>query len=349
MNRLRVLRRIASNKGSNCFSGGVSTIDVRSFDQAWRGFASSSSTAATTSTESCDKARMASRRLYRILQRQCNELSKAMPAHSSGETMFLVQSELNPQQHGSHRMLPIKVIQSTEDKDEDVHKILDSFVEWNEDNGDTDAHDWLDSIQGVNDDYSSDSSSVSSSDSDSDSSSDLDSADLLLEAEPTFWTTVSSIRNAIRYSFRHAAKKENEEEGLFHRRTNKFAIRAIRLMMEQTNMWRLTSVSYHNDIRVVATSKHIGSSHMGPRSPGDLKYRFNYRIRIENLSDQEAFQLLGRYWHIEELEPPKHSDEEPVPVGDPIVVDAPNSGAGKSLYLVDINCCSCYVPCRKLP
>ena len=108
---------------------------------------------------------------------------------------------------------------------------------------------------------------------------------------------------------------------------NKYAICAVRMMLEQEEIGRLSSVSYDKDIRVVATSKHIGSSYMGPkRRIAEMKNRFNYRIRIENLSDQETVQVLGRYWHIQELESREGEDEE---VGDPIIVDAPNSGAGK--------------------
>jgi uncharacterized protein affecting Mg2+/Co2+ transport len=57
------------------------------------------------------------------------------------------------------------------------------------------------------------------------------------------------------------------------------------------------------------------------------KYRFAYRIRVENVSDDQTIQLMGRYWHISE-EPPAMtssiSDIDPPP---PIVVDSPSTGA----------------------
>ena len=52
------------------------------------------------------------------------------------------------------------------------------------------------------------------------------------------------------------------------------------------------------------------------------KYRFAYRIRIENLSDQNV-QLLGRYWAIQEDTGSSTQSEQPV------IVDAPSTGAGK--------------------
>lgn len=54
------------------------------------------------------------------------------------------------------------------------------------------------------------------------------------------------------------------------------------------------------------------------------KHRFTYRIRVENLSDQ-CVQLLGRYWHIQEVP----DAGEPDATNEPVVVDAPYTGAGK--------------------
>ena len=53
----------------------------------------------------------------------------------------------------------------------------------------------------------------------------------------------------------------------------------------------------------------------------ETKNKFAYRIRIENVSQTQYVQLLGRYWYIEETS----DDEEHRP---PIVVDQPNTGAG---------------------
>jgi uncharacterized protein affecting Mg2+/Co2+ transport len=64
-----------------------------------------------------------------------------------------------------------------------------------------------------------------------------------------------------------------------------------------------------------------------PPAPGAMldnhnTYRFAYRIRIENRS-QEHVQLLGRFWNIQEL-PVEQDGERP----EPMVVHAPVTGAG---------------------
>ena len=261
-----------------------------------------------TSSSSSAVARGASRRLYRILQRQCVAFAKALPSHDSGESLFLFQPALNPLQAGTHRILSVKTVAP---EGNDVRNLLVFFRDWNEDNDEEDAHDWYEAIQ------------KDESENSSDDALDRDFTD-----EPTLWTTVSSIQKTIRYAFRHTKyPTEGDANPKFRGLMNKYAICAVRMMLEQEEIGRLSSVSYDKDIRVVATSKHIGSSYMGPkRRIAEMKNRFNYRIRIENLSDQETVQVLGRYWHIQELESREGEDEE---VGDPIIVDAPNSGAGK--------------------
>jgi ApaG domain len=236
-----------------------------------------------------------------MLQRQCAEFQKTLPQHPSGETMFLLQPPLNPKVYGSHRIFPVMAPSCKEaDAVNDLFNILVLFRDWNEDNGEEDAMDWF----------------LLHSEIALEISATLDA----YTGEPTLWTTVSSIRKAIRYAFRHA-KPSSTSEAQDRQLLNKYAIRALRMLMEQAEMWRLTSVSFENDIRVVATSKHIGSSLMGPGSPV-VKNRFSYMIRIENLSDRETVQLLGRYWHIEEVDGGENSK--------PTFVDRPNEGAGTS-------------------
>ena len=287
-----------------------------------------STVSSSASTEAV--ARGTTRRLYRILQRQCVEVAKALPPHDAcvGETMLLFQPMLNPMQSGNHRVFPIK----TATPEDDVQHLLALFRDWNEDNGDSDdAHTWYRAIHG---------SSYSEDDASSGEDLDWDALEPYFTDEPTLWTIVSSIQKTIRHAFR--AKLPPSADGgdvlnpKMRRLMNKYTIAAVRLLVEQQDIGRLTSVSYENDIRVVATSKHIGSSHMGPRKTAEIKNRFNYRIRIENLSDQETVQLLGRYWQIQELESTSEGEED-IKVGDPIIVDAPNSGAGKEVDVSELD------------
>jgi uncharacterized protein affecting Mg2+/Co2+ transport len=71
------------------------------------------------------------------------------------------------------------------------------------------------------------------------------------------------------------------------------------------------------------------------------KYRFSYRIRVENISpDPEAYvQLLGRHWNVQELEDGESvslsaTENDTDGVGlfyrrKPVIVDAPYTGAGE--------------------
>ena len=55
------------------------------------------------------------------------------------------------------------------------------------------------------------------------------------------------------------------------------------------------------------------------------KFRFAYRIRVENVSDQNV-QLLGRYWRIRELTADGEEDDSK----EDVVVNSPATGAGES-------------------
>ena len=81
---------------------------------------------------------------------------------------------------------------------------------------------------------------------------------------------------------------------------------------------------------VSCVGKTVPSSSLPPAAvPGALesKYRFAYRIRIENTSTNEQpqyVQLLGRYWHIQETD----ENDEPDLDHPPVIVDAPVTGVG---------------------
>lgn len=64
----------------------------------------------------------------------------------------------------------------------------------------------------------------------------------------------------------------------------------------------------------------------------EIKYRFAYRIRVENVSE-DSVQLLGRYWCIKELTADGKDDDSK----EEVVVDSPATGAGTSAVLYDIS------------
>lgn len=149
-----------------------------------------------------------------------------------------------------------------------------------------------------------------------------------LESDESVLVTVKDLQNAVRLAFRaplHSTSQAKEEVqpistiiGLRHRD----AINACSLLTEQISLWgnkSSISIDWEHGVRVVATSSLM----MEPLSD-TKRYRFMYRIRVENISDiieskekktghssdddacnsprleHRAVQLLGRTWIISE-------------------------------------------------
>ena len=136
------------------------------------------------------------------------------------------------------------------------------------------------------------------------------------------WTTTANLQEAIRNAFR-------AEYGLKSNILTKIAILATAQISQQQTMHRLSSVETTKNVRVIATSRFIGMSNPSSHFPPAIvpvavrsKYRFAYRIRIENLSRHQSVQLLGRYWEIREDH--IHFNDT---TDSQIIVDAPETGA----------------------
>jgi uncharacterized protein affecting Mg2+/Co2+ transport len=141
------------------------------------------------------------------------------------------------------------------------------------------------------------------------------------EFHDTRWTTVDVLQKAIRYAMRHTppTAKDTQQQRLYQQ----WAIRAFQLLQEQESMYRLTSTSTERNVRVTCTSACVGrtiTTTTRSMDDADTKFRFAYRIRIENVSPDETIQLLGRTWDIQDY-------HEGKPKGDPIRVHAPQTGA----------------------
>jgi uncharacterized protein affecting Mg2+/Co2+ transport len=160
------------------------------------------------------------------------------------------------------------------------------------------------------------------------------------------WTSQKQIQEAVRTAFRTLRYKslsdQDQSSLLTSTDLHKWAIKAIQSLREQQTLWTHSSVATTDGVvRVVATSSFIGRTApllstmppaiVTPRILADSspKYRFAYRIRVENVSDDQTVQVLGRYWHIAEepvMLPSMEgsiSDEETFP---PIVIDSPKTG-----------------------
>jgi ApaG protein len=220
-------------------------------------------------------------RLYRVLQRHCRtQLPKAgvgigtSPSESTGGS-FLVQPPLDPRQAGSSRITGIPVATRA------------SLLRWLSQHLDDPAYEqWLelnlrrDQVENEEED---------------------------VIVDWVLWTSAETLQAAIRYAFR-IGRSEVGGHGGSGDGTGRleWAIRAFQLLVEQSNLLRTFSRREERGLRVAATSQFAGTS--------AGKFRFAYRIRVENLSSPEV-QLLGRSWIIEaEGEPPS----EVIRVHDPM-------------------------------
>ena len=115
--------------------------------------------------------------------------------------------------------------------------------------------------------------------------------------------------NAVRIAFRAPVLPSSDQpeigQSILTRR-HRDAIDAYSLFTEQIHMWANKSsicVNKEHGVRIVATSSYLQYSTSGVRV-GGKKYKFAYRIRVENLNDaskeNKALQLLGRTWNIYE-------------------------------------------------
>ena len=198
------------------------------------------------------------------------------------------------------------------------------------------------------------------------------------------WTTSKELREAVRIAFRHsvsslstAVPSASASVSLSVKDLHGWSIRALQMIQHQMMVWKnqssstvsLSSSSPSSSItttatvqggsgamvRVTATSQFLGTiAQMAGISSNTVltpKYRFAYRIRVENISSSQqsnnnnvnsnntTVQLLGRYWHItEEQEKEERTSsslssllldekQEHEPESEPIIVDAPYTGA----------------------
>lgn len=124
----------------------------------------------------------------------------------------------------------------------------------------------------------------------------------------------SDIANAIRIAFRapiapaiDSSSNNTSVQSIITRR-HRDAIDASSLLGEQINAWdHKSSISVNNEygVRIVASSSCFQLSNVGGVRVGSKKYKFAYRIRVENINDvnddnSKVVQLLGRTWNIYE-------------------------------------------------
>ena len=281
-------------------------------------------------------------RLYRILLRQCralehggggvatankkcNQSSSSLSSQRYTPTQpILLQPPLDPHWAGlsrilqsslSHEVTPVHVLrlfaqwrqqeleqQSAQSADEEYEKISAWLTQWVAD-GNTMGDTWMDT--------------------------------------ETLWTTPACIQSAIRLAFRGDTTTDSGsllELNPMDRRS--WAIRAYQYLTAQTEMQRLVRWREESGVRVTTLARCVGKSASPSLSLSmssnrkttsntatttmepDLvyKYRFVYRIRIENTTPDRHVQLLGRSWIIQ-------SNITTQPLQSTSTLDSPSSAA----------------------
>jgi uncharacterized protein affecting Mg2+/Co2+ transport len=240
--------------------------------------------------------------MYRILQRQCQQLSRTLAASNRNHNMLLLQRPLDPREAGGSRME--NIIESSE------RSIIRLFSLWVNEEYDERVEDWFEAVCSDNND---------NDDNHVDDAWGKAYDDTYYDTQ---WTTVNVLQKAIKYAMQRTPPDTAEKQRLYQQ----WAIRAFQLMKDQENMHRLSSTSTQGGVRVTCTSRCVGRTLTAGRessstSQADTKFRFAYRVRIENVSPDQTMQLLGRTWVIQDY------SRDGEPVGEPVRVHAPQTGA----------------------
>ncbi len=253
-----------------------------------------------TSSNKDARARLTALRLYRILQRLCGRL---IP---TAEGTIFLQNDISASDWG-HYQIHDNVDDGdivTVDETEELIRLFLALSGADPVSGISKENEWYDELMGL-----------------------LPKVADKNTYPGTHWTTPAELRGAIRFAFRSSSSLSS----LTPLELQALALRAIQMIEEQAKLWNQSSVSNTSNglVRVTATSRCLGKvspvSMNASYSQPIPKYRFAYRIRIENISSSTTVQLLGRYWHIAEEHDNHDDDDENSP--EPIEVDAPYTGA----------------------
>ena len=240
-----------------------------------------------------DKNTLTTIRLYRILQRQCMELS-SIHDDDVDQAAILIQPQLRASFYGPTNLM-VPPTTTIEDLFRLFYNICDIEEEDDKEdptNGDVEnEEDVLAVIVGDREDLdeltesgkSSSSASPSPSNrikSNRSSSSNGSIHDWYGHVSPrgqeqyplepegtpvglTFWTTGAQVRQAIRHAFRthysnsrRSGRNSHDSSSMDVAHLHKWAIRANQLLQQQTQLWNHSSITTTRNIRVVATSRY---------------------------------------------------------------------------------------------
>ena len=191
-------------------------------------FFSSSRSALLASSSSTEKQRLATLRLYRILQRA----SRSFPTQNTATDppLVLLQPPLKANDWGRHMIFKPPSSTMVEELFRLFYVMNDSGNDSSEMVDASSIDDWYYNVVGRND----------------------TEAELPPMTSMTCWTTTDQIQEAIRTAFRASVDAKHDKLSGLHF----WAIRAVQFMHEQQILWKNSSVATTKGVRVTATSRY---------------------------------------------------------------------------------------------
>jgi len=276
-------------------------------------------------------------RMYRILLRQCEDLYGNVRSDDDG--MILFQEPVTAREYGDAKIhlnditgidrskailsLYLKWIAAEQKQDDDNY-----IDDYDDDDDEETIANYMQQI--ILKEEGDDKKSANDNDGNTTNNNNESSLRALFHAN-SVWASKQDLKRAIRLGMlQNDLGHDNESSPLLGT-----PIQVVRTLNEQELLLEQSVVTTNSEmgVRVVATSQYIGGSfHPGGGAVsalggrgflGEQKYRFAYRMRVENLpSNDKTVQLLGRTWNIHEHNQHGHT------IGDPVNVYAPTTGAG---------------------
>ena len=188
----------------------------------------SSSHSALPSTSTTEKQRLATIRLYRILQRA----SRSFPTQNTATDppIVLLQPPLKANDWGRHMIFKPPSSTMVEELFRLFYVLNDSGDDGVEVGDASSIDDWYYNVVGRND----------------------TEAELPPMTSMTCWTSTGQIQEAIRTAFRASVDAKHDKLSGLHF----WAIRAVQFMHEQQGLWKNSSVATTKGVRVTATSRY---------------------------------------------------------------------------------------------
>lgn len=251
---------------------------------------------------SSERSRTVSTQFYRLFLRQCAELQA-----ECHEQRFLLQPPITKESEGLYCLNPIQEATA----EDIIHAFRDTTNDSKPPDQSKPQQFYIRVIKMDSFAKSSDENETSSLDKslEEDDGSDTDDDPVFLSKPstllaPSLWcTSIPTLQTTIRNGFLSSSSTAEAIPAPNH------LLAVYQAIARQQRLWNRTVVNVENCIRITGVAQVISSSNYNSKV-----LRYGYRIRVENLHETDAIQLLGRSWTI-------------TTVGrSPLFVNAPNGG-----------------------